>query len=384
MTSLFTARRRAEEFAALVDGDHRVNDADLADLAGVVATLRTHDVAPRAEFTGELRIRLMAQAETALSPQAATLLLPVRQRGARERRLVAAASAVVLIGGTTSIAAASADSLPGDALYPIKRGIERAEAGLSSDDAGRGQDLLTQAQERLTEVDGLLTDSSVQSEPQVPETLAEFSTQADEGAALLFGSFEQSSDPEAVRNVRLFTTNAITDLAQLANEVPADAQDELGAAAQALRSIDDEATSLCDACLSDLPAFEVPDILLVRAEVDRALASINASELDNSHPVVVAKGAVEKEDAPSEARPKDPDVAGSQQQGPTSGPSQTPKKVPASPALPESPLAPALTGQDEPAAGGNPPADKPSLPVKPQKKPTRLLGGAVDTLLPDP
>ncbi|HZJ04150.1 MAG TPA: DUF5667 domain-containing protein [Nocardioidaceae bacterium] len=391
MTSLFTARRRAEEFAALVDGDHLDNrdDADLADLVSVVATLRTHDAAPRPEFTSELRIRLMAQADTALSPQSANLLLPVRHRGARERRLVAAASAVVFIGGTTSIAAASQDSLPGDALYPIKRGIERAEAGLSLDDAGKGEDLLTHAQARLTEVDGLLADSSVPSEPQVPETLVEFSAQADEGAELLFGSFEQSNDPESVRTVRLFTTNAITELAQLADEVPADAQQELGAAALALRNIDDQATSLCDSCLSDLPAVDVPDFLLAQAEVNRALASINASTLDNSHPVVVPKGAVEKqEDAPSEARPKDPDVGGSQQQGPTSGPSQTPRKVPANPALPEPPLAPSLQGQDEPATGpatgGKPPADKPALPAKPPKKPDRLLGGAVVTLLPEP
>ena len=56
---------------------------------------------------------------------------PVRTRGKRERRLVAVASAAVLLGGTAGMATAAQNALPGEALYPIKRGIEKAEAGLS-------------------------------------------------------------------------------------------------------------------------------------------------------------------------------------------------------------------------------------------------------------
>ena len=70
MTSLFTARRRAEEFAAAVDGGARsvgAHRAEVAELVGVVTALRSHqDAAPRPEFVGDLRARLMTEAGTVL------------------------------------------------------------------------------------------------------------------------------------------------------------------------------------------------------------------------------------------------------------------------------------------------------------------------------
>ena len=111
-----------------------------------------------------------------LVPSSAPLTLPVRQRGPRERRLVAAASVVVLFGGTASMAAAAQQALPGEALYPIKRGLEQAEAGLSVSTAGKGQDLLRQANDRLGEVEDLLATGSLTAAPQVPGTLEDFTS----------------------------------------------------------------------------------------------------------------------------------------------------------------------------------------------------------------
>ncbi|HSJ21276.1 MAG TPA: hypothetical protein VK964_11945, partial [Nocardioidaceae bacterium] len=135
MTSLFQARRRAEEFAAAVEGDaasRATRSEEITTLLRLVATLRVQEPAqPRAEFVDDLRSRLMLEAQTALEPETANLILPIRERGRRERRLVAAATAFVLIGGTTTMAAAAQSALPGEALYPIKRGIEKAEAELT-------------------------------------------------------------------------------------------------------------------------------------------------------------------------------------------------------------------------------------------------------------
>ena len=224
MTSLFQARRRAEEFAAVVDGsaDNRTQrNEEFTTLLGLVASLRDQAAAePRAEFAADLRSRLMLEAEVALTPETATLRLPARQRGRRERRLVAAASAFVLIGGTTTMAAAAQSALPGDALYPIKRGLERAEVGLSMSSAGKGKDLLSQASDRLVEVEGLLGADSIGSGPQVPETLAAFSSSASEGAALLFESFRETGDPDSIVAVRSFTTEGIATLESLAGTVP--------------------------------------------------------------------------------------------------------------------------------------------------------------------
>lgn len=296
MTSLFQARRSAEEFAAAVDGAERrrAHSEEVSELLGVVRTLRRHEpVTPREEFSRDLRSRLMAEAETALTPATANLLLPERRPGRRERRLVAAASAFVLVGGTATMAAAAQSSLPGDALYPIKRGIERAEVGLSLSEAGKGKDLLQHASDRLAEVEGLVRAGSPVAEPRVPETLAEFRATASEGSQLLFDSFEETSDPAAIVDVRTFTADGIETLESLATEVSADAQDELSAAALLLHEIDREASALCGTCAADLPAVEVPDIFLARAEVDEALDRAAGAKLSNSHPVVVPKDAVD-------------------------------------------------------------------------------------------
>lgn len=302
MTSLFQARRRAEEFAAAVDGAerrHAAADEEIGSLLQVVDVLRDQPpVEPRPEFAHDLRSRLMAEAETALRPETAGLLLPTRERGRRERRLVAAASAFVLVGGSATMAAAAQSSLPGDALYPIKRGLERAEVGLSMSDAGKGGDLLDQAVDRLAEVEGLVDVGSVESAPRVPETLLEFSRSADEGSGLLFAAFEDTGDPQTIVEVRTFATEGIATVEELASEVPAEAQDELAAAALLLQEIDAEATSLCGGCASDLPVVEVPDIFLAQAEADRALGRAARADLQNSHPVVVPKGVLPDRKAP--------------------------------------------------------------------------------------
>jgi hypothetical protein len=300
MTALFSTRRRAEEFAAAVDGRGSVLTQELRELVGVTTVLRSHDslasARPRDDFASDLRARLMAEAELVLSPSNAPLTLPVRQRGPRERRLVAAASVVVLVGGSAGMAVAAQQALPGEALYPIKRGIEQAEAGLSVSTAGKGQDLLKQASDRLGEVEQLLANGSLTAAPQVPGTLEDFSAQAREGSGLLMASFEETRDPQTIVSVREFTAHGITLLRDLARTAPPEAQDELAAAALTLGEIDREASALCESCAADLPALQVPGMFLASAEVSRALAVVDGRfhELDNSHPFIVDKRGAKK------------------------------------------------------------------------------------------
>jgi hypothetical protein len=295
MTSLLSARKRAEEFATAVDGQARSakHSAEVAGLLGTVATLRGHEqVQPRQEFVAELRERLLAEATTVLNPVNSSLALPVRQRGLRERRLVAAASAFVLIGGTAGMAAAAQSALPGQALYPVKRGIEQAQTGLSFSDAGKGHDLLNQANDRLEEVQGLLANGS--SAPEVPATIDDFTVAANRGADLLMASFQDNRDPATIVSLREFTAHGVTELQQLARTAPPEADNELATAALALTEIDARASSLCQSCASGLPSLQVPQILLTAADVERALVKGRSADLDNSHPVVVDRGSVEK------------------------------------------------------------------------------------------
>ncbi|MDQ1663345.1 MAG: hypothetical protein QOJ68_3325, partial [Blastococcus sp.] len=192
MTSLLGARKRAEEFAGAVDStDVTALHPDLRVLVDLTTALRsTPQAQPRTEFTAELRDLLLAEAEQILNPASASLALPLRPRGTRERRMVAVAASVVVFGGTASMAAAAQNALPGQALYPVKRGIEQAQVSLSFTDEGKGRDLLSQANDRLGEVRGLLADGSIGSRPEVTQTLAEFSAQARDGSRLMISAFD--------------------------------------------------------------------------------------------------------------------------------------------------------------------------------------------------
>jgi hypothetical protein len=345
-------------------------------MLAVVASLRDQQRAePRAEFATDLRSRLMAEAETVLRPEAGNLLLPVRDRGRRERRLVAAASAFVLIGGTTTMAAAAQGSLPGEALYPIKRGIEQAQVGLSLSPAGKGEDLLSQASDRLTEVEGLLGSGTVQAEPRVPATLEAFSASAREGSDLMFEAFRETSDPENIVSVRTFTAEGVRTLESLADSVPAEAKDELAAAALLLREIDAEAAALCGSCAADLPLIELPGIFLAHAEVDRALALAARNELMNSHPVVVSKDVV---DAAAEAAGSD---SGDSEPDAPAGPSDPTPTVLPSPSW-EPTAWPSILPDLGGANTGSKTEDSTSA-EKTVKDLSNTLNGVVETLLPD-
>jgi hypothetical protein len=383
MTSLFQARRRAEEFAATVDGgaDTRTErNEELTTLLGLVASLRDQaPVEPRAEFTSDLRGQLMLEAETALRPESAALLLPARERGRRERRLVAAASAFVLIGGTTTMAAAAQSALPGDALYPIKRGIERAEAELSMSTAGKGRDLLVQASDRLSEVEGLVDSDRIGSEPRVPETLASFSSSASEGAGLLFESFRETGDPDTIVAVRSFAAEGIATLEALAGTVPAEAQGELSDAAILLHDIDREASGLCGTCAAELPVVEVPGIFLAHAEVDRALARAAGRELDNDHPVVVRRDTVEAAGDTSTTAPAVPNAPAD---APSAPGDPTPTALP-SPTWDPSAWPTLLPGVGGGSAAGKK-SDEQSIAEQLAEDIDAGLTGVVETLLPDP
>lgn len=276
MTSLLRARKRAEEFEALLNGGAPSDRADLTSLATVAVALRQHTpVAPRPDFAASLREQLMAEAATVLTGEAKSLALPVRRRGARERRLVAAATAVVLMGGTAGMAAAAQNALPGDALYGFKRTIERAQAGLNTNDAGKGHDLLVQASDRLEEVKGLLAQED-RLAPEVPATINDFSEQAQEGATLLIRAFEQDRDATMIADVREFAAESLPALQDLARTAPPLAQEALANAARILQDLDRQALALCSVCADDLPPLQIEDLLLAStasSEVAKALAN---------------------------------------------------------------------------------------------------------------
>ncbi len=276
MTGLFSAQRRADEFEALLS---RGSDAPLtdreaerfADLVSLVSDLRTAPAAmPRPEFAGSLRERLMVEADTVLLPQpartpAAPQRLTMPARG-RDRRLAALLGGVAMVGATATMAVAAQTALPGESLYPVKRGIEAAELRFAGDDTSRGRTLLANAETRLTELEALTARDDRSVQQTVPDTLDAFTEQSGEGVRRLLTAYAQSGSEADVERAREFTATSLGRLGALAGQVPESARDELLFAGRTLTDLDLEAGIACPACGGGITT--TPEFLLTTAPID--------------------------------------------------------------------------------------------------------------------
>ncbi|MCF6380037.1 DUF5667 domain-containing protein [Nocardioides KLBMP 9356] len=273
MTSAFSARRRADEFEALLDrgpGAHLTDReaARFAELVAVVSELRAMpEVEPRAEFVGSLRERLMAEADTVLvrqPPAPQRLQMPSSTRP-RQRRVATLLGGAALVGATATMAVAAQTSLPGESLYGVKRGIESAQVRLAGDDSARGRALLAQAETRLTELEELAAGTGG-AEQLIPDTLDTFTEQSGEGVRSLLTAYGSGGSDEDVEVARAFTSSSMDRLDALQRELPASASDELLAAGRTLTDLDTEISTACGLC--DGALTTTPDFLLTNAAVD--------------------------------------------------------------------------------------------------------------------
>jgi Domain of unknown function (DUF5667) len=263
-----TMRRRAQEFHDLVEGSSPDRASSYGDLLEVVGGLRAAP-APVADpaFVAHLRDLLITEAETVRAAAAAVHDAtegPLRQTRPgsgvrrRNRRLAAAVTGVVLVGGSATMAVASQSALPGDALYPIKRDIESAHAGLTFDRAGRGEVLLRSASSRLDEAEAL---TRADADPaRVDEALDGFTSEAIAGSDLLIQDYRSSGDDGSVTTVRTFTASSMGRLHDLEPVIPGTSLPRLLTAAQALDQIESAAVTVCPDCSGPL-VTSVPSVL---------------------------------------------------------------------------------------------------------------------------
>jgi hypothetical protein len=273
MTSAFSARRRADEFEALLTPGAGAplserEAARFAELVELVSDLRAlPEVAPRAEFVGSLRESLMAEADTVLVRQPAApqrLAMPATTRP-RDRRLATLLGGAALVGATATMAVAAQTSLPGESLYGVKRGIESAQVRLAGDDAARGRTLLAQAETRLTELEELAAGDGG-AEQLIPDTLDTFTEQSGEGVRSLLTAYGSGGSDEDVQVARAFTSTSMERLDALQRDLPESASDELLAAGRTLTDLDTEISTACGLCDGGLTT--TPDFLLTSAPLD--------------------------------------------------------------------------------------------------------------------
>ena len=261
MKTGFTARRRADEFEALVEGRSTGRrDASYAQLLTVVDTLRdVPPVQPRTAFTADLRERLMAEAATALAPQPEDRLKLPPRRPARQRRVATAVGGLAIVGATTTMAMAAQSALPGDTLYPLKRAIENAHTGISVGDSEKGATMLANASGRLDEASALSHEGH-SDDAAIADTLATFTQQTTMASDLLFADYAENGNESSIVELRDFTGSSMQTLADLDALVPGNARDELRQAAQLLTQIDAQAEQACPTC-GGSGITEIPSIL---------------------------------------------------------------------------------------------------------------------------
>ena len=284
MTAPFSARRRAEEFEALVSRDPTTAssgpDAErYADLLEVVADLRAVPPATaRPEFVASLRERLMAEADTALvrqPPAPSRLAMPASSR-TRQRRIGALLGGVALVGSAATMAVAAQTALPGESLYGVKRGIESAQVRLAPDDADRGRTLLAQAGTRLTELEELAAGDAGRDE-LVPDTLDSFTRQSSDGVRSLLVSYEATGSESDAQAARDFTATSMDRLERLQGELPESVRDDLLAAGRTLADLDLEVSNVCLTCTGGITT--TPEFLLASAPQVGLLSGLDTDQL---------------------------------------------------------------------------------------------------------
>jgi Domain of unknown function (DUF5667) len=273
------SRRDVESFADAVDGraaDGRHGPAyervrDYVELADLVRESAASTARP--DFVADLRAELMTAAADELRPaddlksapeappNDRAMVRPTRLR----RRLTAAASAFVVVGGTLGLVAASAQAMPGDMLYPVKRATERVEL-LLRDGSGEGRALLAHATNRLEEVEALIAEGDHSLDDLVSDTLADFVSEANAGGTLLLEAYRDGGSSGDIEDLRAFTTASADRLQGLANSVPEVAAGDYAEAAQTVSGLDTNAVSACPTCADGMPPVDVEDELLAAME----------------------------------------------------------------------------------------------------------------------
>ena len=283
MSDLHRARARAEAFAHAVDHGPRHSarlgdDPELLEAVELAGRLRTAGaVAPRPEFSAELRHRLMEQAAARAATTATQLTVhtapddsddppgsedvgasvtDIRRRQSRRIRLVASTAALVLLGGGIGSAAAAQQAMPGDTLYGMKRSIENVATNVGVGDDSRGRRDLEHAMTRLSEVQELATNGG--SVDTINATLDDFSKQARQGVSRLLASYQQNSDQSSITAITTFITSARQALGELAPQLP---PESLKSGVEALATIEQLAghtAAACPKCDAPKPASGAP------------------------------------------------------------------------------------------------------------------------------
>ncbi|MFI0724503.1 DUF5667 domain-containing protein [Streptomyces sp. NPDC021224] len=213
------------------------------------------------------RAQLIAAMEQALADGSfpVTARVPEQRDGGRSgrsglRRLTPGSklSRRLAVGGLTvsvaagafgGVAAASTNALPGDTLYPLKRGMEDLKLDMASGDASRGKIYLDMASTRLQEArrlmdrgrGGQLDDESV---AEVRKALSGMHQEATEGHKLLSQAYRHDGDLQPIETLNNFTEAHRQGWTELRGKLPSQLTDVSDQVSSVFDAIDQEVAPL--------------------------------------------------------------------------------------------------------------------------------------------
>ncbi|MGW6708400.1 DUF5667 domain-containing protein [Streptomyces sp. NPDC054956] len=180
----------------------------------------------------------------------ATSLRKLRPRSRWSKGIAAGGLTVgVAAGAFSGVAAASTDALPGDHLYPVKRGMEDIRLGMADDDSDRGELYLDQASNRLSEARRLMERGRTgvldhESLGEIRRALAGMKHDASEGHRLLQAAYQRDGSLGPIQALSSFSRSHRDAWAKLRGNLPAQLTDVGGEVESVFQAIDEDVAPL--------------------------------------------------------------------------------------------------------------------------------------------
>lgn len=250
-------QRRAEDFDRALTARGPKVDPATAALVAVAGALAALPQKPAPAFRDALRTRLMAEAASiaasapvpaapAASVPAATAPLRTALSHPAMQAVTAGLAATV---AATGVGVGASRSLPGDALYDLKRTVERWQVGLAGGAVDEAQALLEHAQTRLDEVRGLLERGGAEALARIRATLDELNAELASATGRLLDAARDGSRA-AYDRLAAATAELNRQIVALLPSLPADAR---AAASESMRTL-----NVAKAMLLTLPVPPLP------------------------------------------------------------------------------------------------------------------------------
>ncbi|MFD3695799.1 DUF5667 domain-containing protein [Streptomyces sp. NPDC058646] len=237
--------------SALGEMPRPVLDADVkvVQRAQLVAAMEAMVLEERAGG-GAASDPLVPEQRTGRGVHRATPLRKMRPRSRWSKGIAAGGLTVgVAAGAFSGVAAASSDALPGDHLYPVKRGMEDLKLGLADDDSDRGELFLDQASNRLSEARRLMERGRTgvldhESLGEIRRALTRMKHDASEGHRLLQAAYQRDGSLGPIQTLSSFSQSHRDAWGKLRDRLPAQLTDVGGEVESVFRAIDDDVAPL--------------------------------------------------------------------------------------------------------------------------------------------